>query len=123
MKKANTAKSKKAKGKVLENWVAAHLRSSGADVGARAMPGSGAYTHFKSDVYTKLRYSFECKSQETTKVWDWYAQAESQASGVEIPVVIFKRNYSQPMALLTAENFLNMVAEIETLWEDLGKKR
>lgn len=115
MKKANTAKSKKAKGKALENWLASELRRTGADDKARAMPGSGSFTHFKSDIYTKLPYSFECKSQETTKVWEWYVQAQSQAGNMEAPVVVFKRNYSQPMALLSASDFINMVAEIEDL--------
>lgn len=115
MKKANTAKSKKAKGKALENWLASELRRTKSDEKARAMPGSGAFTHFKSDIYTKLPYSFECKSQETTKVWEWYVQAQSQASNMEAPVVVFKRNYSQPMALLSASDFINMIAEIEDL--------
>ena len=123
MRRANTAKSKKQKGHSLELWVASKLRSSGADENAKAMPGSGAFAHFKSDIYTKLRYSFECKNQETAKVWDWYEQAKGDATGLDVPVVIFKRNYSQPMALLSAEDFINMVAEIEGLWEDLGKKR
>ena len=115
MRKANTAKSRRQKGKNLENWLASELRRTKADENARAMPGSGSFTHFKSDIYTKLPYSFECKSQETTKVWDWYVQAQSQASNMEAPVVVFKRNYSQPMALLSASDFINMVAEIEDL--------
>lgn len=115
MRKANTAKSRRQKGKNLENWLASELRRTKADEKARAMPGSGSFTHFKSDIYTKLPYSFECKSQETTKVWEWYVQAQSQAGNMEAPVVVFKRNYSQPMALLSASDFINMVAEIEDL--------
>lgn len=113
MKKANTAKSKKAKGKNLELWLASELRRTKADSNARAMPGSGAFTHFKSDIYTKLPYSFECKSQETTKVWDWYSQANSQAGMMETPIVVFKRNYSEPMALLSARDLIGIIAELE----------
>lgn len=123
MKKANTHRSKKAKGNALETWLAAELRKSGADDNARRMPMSGAMAHFKSDIFTRLNYSFECKNSETTKVWEWYEQAKSQVGGTEVPVVVFKRNYSQPMALLSAADLINMIAEIEQLWQDIGKRR
>lgn len=116
MRKAHTARSKKAKGRALEQWLAAELRRTGADPNARAMPLSGAIAHFKSDIYTKLPYSFECKSQETTKVWTWYEQARTQTGLNETPVVVFKRNYSPPLALLSAADFINMVAEIVDLY-------
>lgn len=96
------AKSAKAKGSRLEQWVASELRRTGADKDAKRMPGSGAFQFFKSDIHTRLPYSFECKNQETTKVWEWYEQASRDASGLEKPVVIFSRNHSQPMALLSA---------------------
>lgn len=120
---ANTPRSKKAKGTKLETWLASELRRSGADENARRMPLSGAMAHFKSDIFTKLPYAFECKSQENTKVWEWYEQAKAQTSGLEKPVVIFKRNYSEPMALLSAADLIDMIAEIENLWSDLQKRR
>ena len=121
MKKANTAKSKKQKGRVLENWVASRIRHHGGDLKAQAMPGSGAFAHFKGDIHTRLPYSIECKAQETTKVWDWYEQAKRQVTSLETPVVIFKRNYSEPMALLSAEDFLQIICELEEykkLWHN-----
>lgn len=115
---ANNAKTRKAKGTRLENWVAAELRRSGADENAKRMPGSGAFAQFKSDIFTKLPYSIEVKNQETTKVWEWYEQAKRDASGLEKPVVIFSRNYSEPMALLSAKDLIDMMAEIKQLWEE-----
>lgn len=115
---ANNARTRKAKGSRLEHWLAAELRRSGADPGARRMPMSGALAHFKGDIFTKLPYSFECKNQETTKVWEWYGQAKDDASGLEKPVVIFSRNYSEPMALLSAKDLIDMMAEIVQLWEE-----
>lgn len=117
------AKSAKAKGKRLEQQTAKMLRSSGADDDAKVMPGSGMFAHFKGDIYTKLAWHFECKNQETTKVWDWYAQASSQSGMAKKPVVIFSRNHSQPMALLSADDFINLLAEVENLWYDLKKAR
>lgn len=113
MRKANTHASKKQKGKALESWVASELRRTKADPDARPMPLSGALTFFKGDIRTSLPYSFECKNQETTKVWSWYEQAKADASGIEKPIVIFKRNYSQPMALLSAEDLINLIAEVQ----------
>lgn len=113
MKKANTHASKKAKGKSLETWLASELRRSGADPEARPMPMSGALTFFKSDIRTNLPYSFECKNQENTSVWSWYEQAQNDASGIEKPIVIFKRNYSQPMALLSASDLIDLITEVK----------
>lgn len=115
---ANNARTRKAKGSKLETWLASELRRTGADPGARRMPLSGAMAHFKSDIFTKLPYAFECKNQENTKVWEWYEQAKEQTSGLEKPVVVFKRNYSEPMALLSAADLIDMMAEIVQLWEE-----
>lgn len=117
MKKANTHASKRSKGKALENWLAGRLRSLGIDKSARSMPGSGAFSHFKSDIYTSLPYSFECKNQENTKVWEWYEQARSDAGMNKTPIVVFKRNYSPPMALLQADDLLDMLLELKQLRE------
>jgi hypothetical protein len=122
MKKANTARSKKAKGKALEAWLASELRRSGADKTAQPMPLSGALTFFKSDIRTSLPYSFECKNQETTSVWSWYEQAKRDATGIEKPIVIFKRNYSPPMALLSAEDLVQMIAEIKQYYDILDAR-
>jgi hypothetical protein len=122
MRKANTHGSKKAKGRALESWLAGELRKSGADPTAQPMPLSGALTFFKSDIRTKLPYSFECKNQENTKVWEWYEQAQRDAGAMEKPVVIFKRNYSQPMALLSAADLVQMIAEIQQYYDIISKK-
>lgn len=120
---ANNARTRKAKGSKLEHWLAAELRRTGADPGARRMPMSGALAHFKSDIFTKLPYAFECKNQENTKVWEWYEQAKEQKSGLEKPIVVFKRNYSEPMALLSAADLIDMIAEIQDLYREQKETR
>lgn len=122
MQKANKPASKKQKGRRLEQWISHELRSSGADPEAKVMPGSGAFTHFKGDIYTKLGWHIEAKNQETAKVWEWWEQARNQAGLQKRPVVIFSRNYSEPKALLDARDFIALLAEVENLWEDLQKK-
>lgn len=113
------AKSAKAKGHRLELWTASELRKHGIE--AKAMPGSGAFTHFKSDIYANIPYSFECKNQEVAKPWEWYRQAQADAGQSKKPVVIFSRNHSQPMALLSAEHLIAMIGELEDLWRQVKK--
>lgn len=110
------AASAKQKGKRLEQKIAGMFRSAGLD--CRVMPGSGAFTHFKGDLYMPgLAYHAECKNQETTKVWEWFEQARTQAGMNKKPIVFFSRNRSEPMALLSAHDLINMIAEIEDLWD------
>lgn len=113
------AKSAKAKGDRLENWVASELRKQGID--AKRMPGSGSFNHFKSDIYANIPYSFECKNQETTKVWEWYEQAKKDAGMNKKPIVVFSRNHSQPMALLSAYDLIAIIGELEELIKERKK--
>lgn len=52
--------------------------------------------------------SIECKNCETTSPWAWYEQAKANA-GEHVPVVVFARNKSAPMVLLSLEKFLWLI--------------
>jgi len=115
------AKSAKSKGKRLELKVASMFREAGLkDV--KVMPGSGAFQFFKGDLYMgMLPYHVECKNQETSKPWQWYEQSRSQAGMSKTPLVFFSRNHSQPMALLSAHDLIQLICELEEykkLWHD-----
>lgn len=57
-------------------------------------------------------FRIECKRHETTKVWEWYAQARANAKpGEEIPVVVFRRSRSESMALLSFADFMRLMRE------------
>lgn len=47
----------------------------------------------------------ECKHHERCRIWDWIAQAESEAYSTDIPVVVLKRNRSVPWAILPTGDF------------------
>ena len=51
-----------------------------------------------------------------------YEQAKKDAGSLEKPIVVFKRNYSQPMALLAAEDLVQMIAEIAQYYDIISKK-
>lgn len=51
----------------------------------------------------------ECKHQEKTKIWEWLAQAETDARPSDIPAVIFRRNRSQFYACISLNDFLGIL--------------
>ena len=58
------------------------------------------------------QFRIECKRHETTKVWEWYEQARTNAvGGEEIPVVVFRRSRSESMALLSFTDFMRLMRE------------
>lgn len=76
------AKSAKAKGRKLEQWLEAQLKEIGLE--ARRQPGSGAFQAFPHDVEARLdggaRLLFECK-QRKKDAWAtgerWLGQADA----------------------------------------------
>lgn len=99
---ANTAGSKKAKGKRLEIDVAKSLRDAGLDPDAKRMVLSGAAYGFESDIWTNLPIKIECKNQETWSPMEFYEQAKEAAGTTDIPIVVMSRNrMPEPMALLS----------------------
>lgn len=57
------------------------------------------------------QFRIECKRHETTKVWEWYEQAKSNAQPGEIPVVVFRRSRSESMALVSFSDFMRLMRE------------
>lgn len=108
---AKTAKSKKAKGMRLEKLVASTLRSSGLDKRAKRMPMSGAITGFKSDVYTKLPISIECKNSETWQPVQYMKQAAQDADiNHKMPVVIMSKNrLPDPFVMMKMSDWIQIM--------------
>lgn len=119
--KAQTFRSRKSKGVRLEHKVASLIREYGLDKDAKRMIGSGAFDGWKTDLFTKLPFSFEIKNQETTKPWEWYKQAKEQSSIAKPPIVVFSGNFRPIMAMMEIQIFLNLLKEIEDLKDLLNK--
>jgi hypothetical protein len=101
---------KKEKGRRLELKFAKMLRKINGL--AKRMPLSGADWAFKSDIYTKLPYHFECKHQEKMKFWQWWEQTEDSCSMNKTPVLVHTANYRPVMVSLKAEDFISILKEI-----------
>lgn len=52
----------------------------------------------------------EVKHRERCSIWEWNAQAESEARPTDTPVVFYRRNRSRWMVSLPAEDYLELVA-------------
>lgn len=116
------AAGKRQKGKRFEREIAALYRHHHLDDTAQAMPMSGAMEFHKSDILKKNDNEFvdECKNQETTKLWEWWAQARGQAYGQQKPVLHIKRNNTEPVSVISTDTYFQMRLEIKQLREQLN---
>lgn len=102
-----SGRSSRTKGASFEREVAASLSEwLGLDVQRKL----GAARDGGDDIQVG-QFRLECKRCETTKVWEWYEQAKGNAGPEEIPVVVFRRSRSEPMALLSFSDFMRMMRE------------
>lgn len=106
------AAGKKEKGRRLELRFAKLLREYGLDKDARRMFGSGSFSHFKSDILTRLPFHIECKNQEQCRFWDYWEQADAHRTANKTPMVVYTSNNRPIMVILKAEDFLSILKEI-----------
>ena len=105
----------KRKGKGFELKVAGVIRHSGLDKDARRRPLSGSEKMVAgyADLITKLPYTFELKKQETISFWQWWEQAEAEASMLRPPVLVFSSNFRPVMCAMKFETFLDLLKELK----------
>lgn len=117
------AKSAKAKGKRLEQHVAAAYRHYDIDESARPMPMSGAMSHFKGDIFKREDYQYidECKNQERVSLWKWWEQAKSQAQGFRTPVLHISANFRPILTVIELETYMNLRKQVKDLEDLLAK--
>lgn len=77
-----------AKGKLLENWIVERLRLSELDVRAMRNPGSGNGKN-KGDIWNDLNICFEAKNTAKPNFNEALKQANREALGTQIPVVVW----------------------------------
>jgi len=107
------AAGKRQKGGRLERVISKMIRESGLDPQAKRSFQSGAHWSWKSDIYTSLPFSIESKNQERiSKFWEWWEQAESQASAMKPPVLVHSANFRPVMVSMKFETFLDVLVEL-----------
>ncbi len=104
--------SAKAKGRVLQQWVAQKLSELtgyawgyNEMISPREMGQSGTDIRLVADAKDDLPYSIEAKNQERWSVHKWIDQAiANQEPGTDW-LLICKRNRKQPVVVMDAERF------------------
>jgi len=112
-----TVRSRKAKGRRLQNWVRDTLLSlfetlDDNDIMCAIMGETGEDIKLSNPAKKLIPYSFECKNKEGFKgIYDIIAQAKSNSRVTDTPVAVIKMNNHQPLAILDATHFLKLIGE------------
>ena len=76
------------------------------NIQAQVMGMKGVDIKLEGDAAKLIPFSIEAKRTERTNVWQWIAQAESNADSYGIPLVVFKRNRSGVYAIIEFDKLL-----------------
>lgn len=55
-------------------------------------------------------FAIECKSRSKIAVYDYYDQASTHAKDGELPLLVIKQNYSEPLVVLSLDDFMELYA-------------
>ena len=107
-----TTRSRKAKGRRLQNWVRDRLRGlflalTADDIKVAIMGERGADVKLSKKAKKVFPYNIECKNTEGwKKIYDAYDQAHSH--GTDNPLVFIKMNHREPLAIVDAKHFMRL---------------
>ena len=104
--------SRKAKGRRLQNQfmqlLIEKLDIDPEDIESRSMGAGGEDLIMSKAARNKFPYSVECKNQERMNIWQAWEQANNN-KGIYEPLVVIKKNGVNPLIVVDAENFLEMI--------------
>jgi|TARA_R100001244_G_scaffold106559_1_gene79039 hypothetical protein len=111
-------KSRKAKGRALQNLVVEKVLSSFPslekdDVKGAIMGERGVDIKLSPKAKKVFPFNVECKNQERFKnVYDCFAQADQNGNGE--PIVVLKMNRRKPVVVLDCDFFFSLIQEKDT---------
>ena len=125
---ANTPASRKAKGRRLQQAVRQDLVDrlgiDPGDVQSTAMGQSGCDLYLSPAGRERFPFGVECKAQETISLPAWWKQCEANASKVGlVPLLVFKRNREEPLAVLRWSDLLALIKSISSSQTDSSDHR
>ncbi len=120
---ANTPASRKAKGRRMQQAVRQdlieHLGIDPGDILSTAMGQSGCDLYLSPAARARFPFGVECKAQEAIALPAWWKQCEANASKVGlVPLLVFKRNREEPLAVLRWTDLLDLLASISSSQTD-----
>lgn len=116
---AKKIRSAKAKGRRLQNSLRDMLKEAFPtleedDIKSQTMGMSGEDIVLSPAARRIIPYSFECKNQERVQIWRALTQALGNAGG-RVPVVVIKRNHTDPYAILDLNTFIDLIRDKDGL--------
>ena len=110
-----SAKSSKAKGRRLQNYIRDILRKTFSflhpdDIKSQTMGMTGEDIILSPHARKSIPYSFECKNVERLNVWQAIEQAKTKCDD-RVPIVIIKRNRTDPYAVIPVEEFIRLIKD------------
>ena len=116
---AKKIRSAKAKGRRLQNSLRDMLKEAFPtleedDIKSQTMGMSGEDIVLSPAARRIIPYSFECKNQERVQIWRALTEALGNAGG-RVPVVVIKRNHTDPYAILDLNTFIDLIRDKDGL--------
>lgn len=131
---AGTPQSRKSKGRVFQQQLREDLiRELGIspdDILSTAMGQGGCDLYLSPAARSIFPFGVEAKRAETLSIPAWWKQCENNASKVGlIPLLVFKRNREEPLAVLRWSDLIWLIREIrerygfndDHRWENLAE--
>ncbi|WP_461368498.1 putative PDDEXK endonuclease [Candidatus Darwinibacter acetoxidans] len=123
---ANTPASRKAKGRRLQQAVRQDLIDRlGIDPGdilSTAMGQSGCDLYLSPAARSVFPFGVECKAQERIALPEWWQQCTRNAAAEGlVPLLVFKRNREEPLAVLRWEDLLALLSWQDSRWQNLAE--
>ena len=122
---AGTPQSRKSKGRVfqqqLRDDLITHLDINPDDILSTAMGQAGCDLYLSPAARQRFPFGVECKRCESISLPAWWKQCESNASKVALtPLLVFKRNREEPLAVLRWEDLLALLQQ-DHRWQNLAE--
>ena len=112
---AKTAKSSKAKGRRLQNFVRDALREIYTpelhedDIKSQTMGMTGEDIVFSPAAREMCSFSFECKNVERLQMWQAIEQCEKNKPDSSTSAIVFKKNGKEPYIAIPFQVFCDML--------------
>jgi hypothetical protein len=105
--------SAKAKGRNLQNFIRDRVRLifglPDEDVVSTPMGCSGIDVQLSEKARVVCPYAFEAKSYARIAVYQWWKQAEDNATGELKPILVIKQNRGKPLVVMAWETFEDLI--------------
>ena len=125
---AGTPQSRKSKGRgfqqSLREDLITHLGISPDDILSTAMGQGGCDLYLSPAARSVFPFGVEAKRCESISLPAWWKQCENNASKVALtPLLVFKRNREEPLAVLRWEDLLALIKSISSSQTDSSDHR